>query len=141
MRYGLIKFVHKDRELTEKPLFGYFTESKHLGDVETLATIAESVGMDRQDALNVLHDKNAYANDVRMDQGVAKQYGISGVPFFVINQKYTISGAQLVETFLNALEKVWQEENPTKVLQSRTTEESEDALCTDENCVISSKDE
>ena len=142
--HRLTKFAKafgKDRELTEKLLAGYFTESKNLGDDESLATIAESVGIDRQDALKVLHDKNAYANDVRIDQGVAKQYGISGVPFFVINQKYAISGAQPTETFLNALEKVWQEENPTKSLQNLITEESEGAICTDESCVIPSKDE
>jgi predicted DsbA family dithiol-disulfide isomerase len=135
------KTVGKDQELTEKLLSSYFTESKHLGDDENLAMIAESVGIDRQEALKVLHDKNAYANDVRIDQGLAKQYGISGVPFFVINQKYAISGAQPTETFVNALQKVWQEENPTKVLQHLTTEESEGAICTDDNCVTPSKDQ
>jgi len=134
------KTVGKDRELMEKLLYGHFTESKYLGDDETLATIAESVGIDREEALEVLHDKDAYANDVRIEEGIAKQYGISGVPYFVINQKYAISGAQPTETFLNAIQKVWEEENPINVLQDLTTEGTEGAICTDDHCVIPDKD-
>lgn len=95
----------KEAEITEKLLYAYFTESKHIGDHETLADIAEAAGLDRQEALNVLQDKNAYANDVRIDEAIAQQYGIRGVPYFVINQKYAISGAQPMETFVNALQK------------------------------------
>jgi predicted DsbA family dithiol-disulfide isomerase len=129
------KSVGKDHELTEKLLYGHFTESKYLGDHEILASIAESVGMDRQEALNVLHDKNAYANEVRIDESLAKQYGVSGVPFFVINQKYAISGAQPMETFLNALQKVWEEENPPLVLKDLSTDGTDGAICTDEHCI------
>jgi predicted DsbA family dithiol-disulfide isomerase len=124
------KTVGKDHELTEKILYGHFTESKYLGDYETLATIADSVG------INVLHDKNAYANEVRIEEGIAKQYGISGVPYFVINQKYAISGAQPTETFLNALQKVWEEENPPKVLKDLSSDGTDDVICTDDHCVI-----
>ena len=135
------KTVGKDHELTEKILYGHFTESKYLGDYETLATIADSVGINRDEALNVLHDKNAYANEVRIEEGIAKQYGISGVPYFVINQKYAISGAQPTETFLNALQKVWEEENPPMVLKDLSSDGTDDVICTDDHCVMPNKNE
>lgn len=101
----------KDAELTEKLLAAYFTESKQIGDNETLVDLAESVGIDKQEALAVLNDEQAYAEEVRYDQKLAQQIGVQGVPFFVINQKYAISGAQPIETFQQAIEKVWQEEH------------------------------
>lgn len=94
--HRLAKFAKskgKEKEITEKLLLGYFTESKNLGDHDTLADIAESCGLDRANATEVLQDKTAYSNDVRIEQAIAQQYGITGVPYFVINQKYAISGA------------------------------------------------
>jgi len=105
------KTMGKDNELTEKLLYSYFTENKRLSDFDTLATIAEQSGLDREKALAVLRDENAYADDVRYDIRTAQEIGVRGVPFFVINQKYAISGAQPLETFTSALEKVWEEEN------------------------------
>jgi predicted DsbA family dithiol-disulfide isomerase len=142
--HRLAKFAKgqgKEREITEKLLFGYFTESKHLGDYEVLADIAESVGLDRTETLNVLNDKSNYANDVRIDENIAQQYGVSGVPYFVINQKYAISGAQPTETFLGALKQVWQEESPKTVLQDLSTESAEDTSCIDGSCAVPGKKE
>ena len=101
-----------------KSAFAYFTESKNLSDVDTLASIAEASGLDKQEALQVINDKSAYANDVRVDEAIAQQYQISGVPYFIINQKYAISGAQPLETFVGALQQVWEEENPVPKLLS-----------------------
>ena len=140
--HRLAKFAKdygKEAEVTEKLLYGYFTESKHIGDHDTLADIAEAVGLDRQKALDVLYDKNAYANDVRIDESIAQQYGVSGVPYFIINQKYAISGAQPTETFKGALQKVWEEEAVSPVLQDLSTVSAEDASCTDEGCAIPDK--
>ncbi|UQD52232.1 DsbA family oxidoreductase [Bacillus methanolicus] len=142
--HRLAKFAKKngkEAEITEKLLYAYFTESKHIGDHETLADIAEAAGLDRQEALNVLQDKNAYANDVRIDEAIAQQYGIRGVPYFVINQKYAISGAQPMETFVNALQKVWQEESSAPKFQDLSTEAAEDASCVDGNCAIPNRQE
>lgn len=123
--------------VSEKLLYAYFTESKDIGDVETLADLAEAEGLNRQEVLNVLNDKNAYANDVRHDEALAQQYGVRGVPYFVINQKYAISGAQPVETFTGALQKAWQEESTSPVFQDLST--VEDASCVDGNCAIPEK--
>ncbi|MEH7749127.1 DsbA family oxidoreductase [Neobacillus drentensis] len=138
--HRLAKFARtqgKEAIVSENLLRAYFTESKHIGEIETLADIAEAAGLNRQEVLNVLNDKNAFALDVRQDESLAQQYGVRGVPYFVINQKYAISGAQPTETFMGALQKVWEEESPVPVLQDLSTEE--DVSCTDGNCAIPEK--
>src|SRR5699024_3463426 len=101
----------KDAAISEKLLYANFTESKDVGDHETLAAIAGDVGLDRDEALKVLQDADAYHDDVKADIAEAQQLGIQGVPYFIINRKYARSGAQPVEAFTQALEKVWEEEN------------------------------
>ncbi|WP_026692362.1 DsbA family oxidoreductase [Peribacillus kribbensis] len=137
--HRLAKFAKskgKEAEVTEKLLFAYFTESRDLGDAEVLADIAESAGLDREEAAGALNDPAAFRNDVRIDEALAQQYGVTGVPFFVINQKYAISGAQPKETFDNALLKVWQEENPAVKLQDLSGSDALDASCTDDSCSV-----
>lgn len=135
------KTLGKEAEVTEKLLYAYFTESKQIGDYDTLADIAVSAGIDREETIGVLNDQNAFSNDVRMDESIAQQYGISGVPYFVINQKYAISGAQPTATFAGALQQVWQEESASLVLQDLSTENAEDASCVDGSCAIPERKE
>ncbi|WP_342476455.1 DsbA family oxidoreductase [Paenibacillus sp. FSL H7-0350] len=97
------KSVGKDKELSEKLFYSYYTEAKLITDHDTLADIAESVGMNRDETKAVLQDPSKYANEVRSDEATAKQLGITGAPFFVIDRKYAVSGAQPVEIFLSAL--------------------------------------
>ncbi|MBW8348881.1 DsbA family oxidoreductase [Bacillus sp. IITD106] len=125
----------KDAALTEVLLKAYFTDSKKLSDKDTLADLAETVGLEREKTMSVLNDDNAFADDVRYDERTAQQIGVRGVPFFVFNQKYAISGAQPPETFLGALEKVWQEENSTPILQDLSGD-ADGASCEDGNCAI-----
>ncbi|MBA4537809.1 DsbA family oxidoreductase [Bacillus aquiflavi] len=141
--HRLAKFAQtcgKENEVTEKLLFAYFTESKHLGDHKTLADIAETVGLDRQEVLNVLADEQAFSDEVRSDEQQAQQVGVRGVPFFVINEKYAISGAQPEEVFLNALQKVWEEESGAPILQDLSNNGAEGASCTDGSCVVPNKE-
>jgi predicted DsbA family dithiol-disulfide isomerase len=138
--HRLAKFAKtqgKEAAVSEMLLHAYFTESKHIGDIETLTDLAEAAGLNRQEVLQVLNDKEAYATDVRQDESLAQQYGVRGVPYFVINQKYAISGAQPTETFMGALQKVWEEESPTPVLQDLSTED--DVSCADGSCAIPEK--
>ncbi|MDQ0268480.1 DsbA family oxidoreductase [Cytobacillus purgationiresistens] len=140
--HRLAKFAKekgKEAAITEKLLYGYFTESKLISDHDVLADIAEEIGLDRKEVLDVLADNNQYANDVRIDQALAQQYQITGVPFFIINQKYAISGAQPPETFASALKQVWEEENPAPKLQNLSSDSHQDATCTDGNCAIPEK--
>ncbi|WP_040208812.1 DsbA family oxidoreductase [Neobacillus jeddahensis] len=139
--HRLAKFAKtqgKEPALSEKILHAYFTDSKNIGDHETLADLAEDSGLNRQESLHVLQDTTAYANEVRADEGIAQQYQIGGVPYFIINSKYAISGAQPLETFKGALQKVWEEESPKPVLQNLSTED--DLSCVDGNCVIPEKE-
>ena len=93
------------RETKERLLSAYFVEGRHIGRDEDLADLAEELGMDREDVLRSLRE-DAFLADVRADQAQAVAYGIRGVPFFVIDRRYAISGAQPPETFAAALTQV-----------------------------------
>ncbi len=98
----------KQLELAERLFSAYFVEGRHVGRVEDLADLAASVGLDREAALSAL-ESSQYVDDVRADQATAAEYGINGVPFFVIDGKYGVSGAQDAQTFAQVLEQVWSE--------------------------------
>lgn len=134
------KVQEKEKSVTENLLLAYFTDSKNISDLEVLADIAEASGLDREKALSVLKDKTAYANDVRVDEGIAKQYGVSGVPYFIINQKYAISGAQPLDTFVGALQQVWEEENPEPIIKNLSLDSTSGAFCSDDSCVVPPKE-
>jgi len=129
----------KEIEVNEKLLSAHFTESKDVGDIDTLADIAEEVGLDREEAIKVLRDKNLYSGNVREDQFKAREFGISGVPFFIINGKYALSGAQPTEAFSKALDTVWKEENPKPKFESLSVDTEDGGMCTDGSCSIPPK--
>lgn len=126
----------KEKEITEKILYAYFTESKLISDHETLAQIAESVGLNEEKALTVLKNSESYAGEVRADETFARQIKVTGVPFFLINQKYAVSGAQPVEVFVDALKQVWQEESEESKIQKLSPEGSGENACEGGNCPI-----
>jgi len=124
----------KDAAISEKLLYANFTESKEVGNHETLAEIAEDAGLNKDEALKVLQDKEAYRDEVNNDISEAKQFGIQGVPYFIINRKYAISGAQPTETFTQALEQVWEEENKITPIQDLSTDD--DSACGPDGCAV-----
>ena len=93
------------RETAERLFSAYFVEGRHLGRDEELAELAGEVGLDGADVLRSLRADEHLA-DVRADQQQAIGYGIRGVPFFVIDAAYGLSGAQPPETFAAALAQV-----------------------------------
>ncbi|MFD2531312.1 DsbA family oxidoreductase [Gracilimonas halophila] len=101
----LAKEVGKQNEMKEALLSAYFSEGKHVGKTDALVEIAENVGMDVQKARQALED-NSYSNNVVKDVEEAHSLGVQGVPFFYINGKYGLSGAQPVEVFVEALSKI-----------------------------------
>jgi protein disulfide-isomerase len=101
----LAKEVGKQNEMKEALLSAYFSEGKHVGKTDALVEIAENVGMDVQKARQALED-NTYSNNVVKDVEEAHSLGVQGVPFFYINGKYGLSGAQPVEVFVEALSKI-----------------------------------
>ncbi|AWT47512.1 MULTISPECIES: DsbA family oxidoreductase [Streptomyces] len=88
-----------------------FTE----GD-ERLVELAVEAGLDADAARKVLADPDAYAADVRADEREAAQLGASGVPFFVLDRKYGVSGAQPAEVFAQALAQAWGERSPLTLI-------------------------
>lgn len=96
-------------EIAEQLLQAYFIESKQIGLDEELIDLCEKVGISKERAEEVLNSEE-FTEDVKADITEAGQIGVQGVPFFVINRKYAISGAQPAETFAEALQKVAEEE-------------------------------
>lgn len=92
-------------DMKERLLKAYFEEGRHLGRVEELADLAAELGLDRDDVIRSLSEKE-YLDAVNADKQQAVEYGIQGVPFFVIDGKYGISGAQDAATFAAALQQV-----------------------------------
>jgi len=123
----------KGNELTERLLYAYFTESKLLSDYDTLISLAGEFDLDEAEVKEVL-ETSKYSKAVREDIVTAQQIGVQGVPFFVFNEKYAVSGAQPEEVFTQVLEKVWEEESQQSPLQSLNPSQSETSYCTDEGC-------
>ena len=97
----------KDRQvdMKERLLRAYFVEGRHVGRIDDLADLAADVGLDRDDVIRSL-SASEYLADVKADVALARQYGIQGVPFFVIDGKYGVSGAQESTTFADVLRQV-----------------------------------
>ena len=95
-------------QLIEAFFLAYFTQGKNLGDSATLNAVATSNGLTAEDVQLALTD-DSYAYKVKQDLQEAASIGISGVPFFVFNRKYGISGAQPPQVFSETLQKAYQE--------------------------------
>ncbi len=93
-------------EMEERLMSAYFTEGKHVGRVDDLVELAAEVGLDAAEAREAL-ESDRYLPAVRQDQDQARAYGIQGVPFFVIDGQYGISGAQPPAAFENVLRDLW----------------------------------
>lgn len=105
------KTLGKEKEISESLFYAYFTDSKNIGDLDTLADIAEINGIDRANSLRILNSEE-FTDDVRNDQQLARQHRITGVPFYVINGRYAISGAQPIHVFIEGFKKALAEEYP-----------------------------
>ena len=92
-------------DMKERLLKAYFIDGRHVGRIEELADLAAEIGLDRADVVRAL-ESNQYLADVKADVAQASEYGIQGVPFFVIDGKYGVSGAQEADTFTNVLTQV-----------------------------------
>jgi predicted DsbA family dithiol-disulfide isomerase len=103
----------KQNEAEEKVFAAYFSEGKNIADHSALSAIAEAIGLDAEAAKQALAT-NAFADDVKQDIALARQFGISGVPFFVFDRKYAVSGAQETSVFLQTLHKAWEEARQQK---------------------------
>lgn len=95
----------KGNEFMELAKKAYFIEGKWLNDDDFLVHLATSIGLDETKVKDVLSSE-AYLDAVRLDQAKAAEIGVQGVPFFVIDEQYGISGAQPIEVFEQVLAEI-----------------------------------
>ncbi len=113
------KSQQKQDAMKEALLNAYFSQGKNLDDNSALLAIANKVGLNTNEAQKVL-EGDAYLTEVQRDINEGLQLGLRGVPFFVFNRKYGISGAQEVGVFSQTLENAfaeWVKDNPISNLQ------------------------
>jgi len=91
--------------MTERLLRAYFVEGRHIGRADELVDLAAEVGLDRDEAAAALED-HRYLAAVEQDVAQAAAYGIQGVPFFVFDGRYGVSGAQETSAFAGVLAQV-----------------------------------
>ncbi|MGP4049468.1 DsbA family oxidoreductase [Streptomyces sp. 2A115] len=118
----LIALLYKANFAEERSVFN---------DDERLVELAVAAGLDADEARKVLADPAAYADEVRADEREAKELGANGVPFFVLDRKYGVSGAQPAEVFAQALEQAWGSHSPLKLIQ-----ENDADACGPDGCAV-----
>ena len=115
----------------ERLLRATFTEGEPIGDSPTLVRLVAEAGLDPDEARAVLAS-DRYAAEVRGDQQQAAAYGISGVPFFVVDGRYGVSGAQPAEAIGQVLAQAWAERSPLQVVGAATP----GAGCDGDSCAV-----
>ena len=114
--------LNKGSEMKEQLLSAYFTKGLNIDDANTLADLAAGIGLDNAEVLALANDNNAFMNEVNADINEARQLGIQGVPFFVYDRKYAISGAQETDVFINTLKKAVEEWRSNQPAELQVTE-------------------
>jgi predicted DsbA family dithiol-disulfide isomerase len=125
-------------QLKERFDKGTFTEGLAVSDHDELTKLAVEVGLDETEVRETLA-AGRYADAVRADEAQARAYGINGVPFFVIDGKYGVSGAQPADLFLQGLTQAWGERSPLTTLTpspASTPGSAEAPTCDDDSCAI-----
>lgn len=111
--HRLIQFAQSKgfgNQIEEAMFKAHFTDGTNIDDKQELLKIAENIGLDKKETQSVL-DSDQFSDVVREDEINAQKLGIRGVPFFVFNNKYAVSGAQPVDVFDEVLETSWKEFN------------------------------
>lgn len=94
--------------MKDRLLRANFYEGEAIGTREALERLAADVGLDRDEVVEML-DGDAYGDEVRNDERVAQALGVTGVPFFLIDESYGIPGAQEPSVYLTLLRRAWDE--------------------------------
>nr|WKN39708.1 DsbA family oxidoreductase [Tunicatimonas sp. TK19036] len=127
----LAKKHGKGDEAEERLFRAYFTEGANIADRITLTKVGEEIGLAAIDIENMFKE-GTFAREVKDDIREAQQIGVRGVPFFVLDRKYGVSGAQPSEVFLSALTQAYEEAKPPQITPVNTA--SGDACDVDGNC-------
>ena len=121
----------KEKAVTDRFMKAYFSEGINLADRDSLVKLVNELGLDGAKALAALETQE-FASQVLAEIQEARQVGVQGVPFFVLNNKYGVSGAQQEEYFTAALQQIWDEENPIETLEGADA----GAVCNDDSCEL-----
>lgn len=95
-------------EVEEELFKVHFEATKNIDDIAVLLAVSTSIGMDSKEVKKIL-ESDDFAYEVKQDEMEARNIGVTGVPFFVFEDKYAISGAQPTAVFLETLEKTWED--------------------------------
>jgi predicted DsbA family dithiol-disulfide isomerase len=132
--HRLIHYAHsvgKQDALKERLMAAYFVEGAAIGDHVVLSRLAAEVGLDETGVRAIL-DGDTFAGEVRHDELEARQLGITGVPFFVLDRAYGVSGAQPSDMILAALRQAWTAAHPLRMVAAGDI----DTSCTDDSCPV-----
>jgi len=121
----------KEKKVSERLFKAYFTDGVNIGNRERLVEIASEAGLDAE-AVAAMLETAQFADNVREEEEEGSKLGISGVPFYVFDRKYAVSGAQSPEVFLDTLNKAWADKHPSFI---QVNEGDADVTCTDGYCV------
>ena len=114
--HRLIHFAQtkgKAAEAEERLFKAYFTEGKNVADDETLALLGEEIGLNKTETMEMLNS-DAFVFEVASDILDARNIGVTSVPFFVIDRKYALSGAQPIDYFVSALTQAYEKDHLTE---------------------------
>ncbi|MCC5950029.1 MAG: DsbA family oxidoreductase [Nitriliruptoraceae bacterium] len=129
----------RDRQdqVKERFLAGYLEEGAPIGEPATLQALAVEAGLDDAEVADVLAS-DRYAEAVRADERRARELGISGVPFFVIDRRYGVSGAQPAAALVQALEQAWADRSTLTVVGAPPPGHDHGAgdACADGSCAV-----
>lgn len=114
------KTQDKSDEAVEALFRAYFIDGKNVEDRDTLLEIASAINLDAAEAKEMLQVDN-FTGSVKKNVQEARRMNIGGVPFFLFNRQFAVSGAQTTERFLSALQKSWNEEQPPVELSTLDT--------------------
>ncbi|MDG4864859.1 DsbA family oxidoreductase [Streptomyces sp. T-3] len=129
----LAKARGRQDELLSLAYRANFAEERSVFDPEVLVALAVEAGLEEAEVRAVLADESAYADDVRADEREAAELGATGVPFFVLDRKYGVSGGQPAEVFTQALQQAWGDRAP---LQTLGTAETTGDACGPDGCEV-----
>lgn len=120
-------------EAEEAFFHAYMTEGMPIGERETVEDVASRIGLDHTEVEYVL-DSEEFADFVRHDEKIAhEQLQVTGVPFFVFDQRLSLSGAQPREVFLQAMQQA------LSTAEKLDVDQEDAALCNDESCEVPNK--
>jgi predicted DsbA family dithiol-disulfide isomerase len=122
------KKYDKMNEMTDRLLKAYYNEGMHIGNHSTLVELAKEVGLKGEEVSAMLAGEDMIEN-VRSDEKEASELGITSIPFFLINRKYAITGAQSEEAFIEAMEQILENDGPF-------TNIKDGILCDENGCEI-----